>query len=1410
MSNLEKKLAALSPEKRAQLIRQLKNKESGKGAAGSNYRITRADHSGRAALSYAQQRLWFLDQLEPGSPLYNIHLALRIEGALDTSALQMALDTIVCRHEALRTIFRMENDQACQVILPEYKLRISCNDLTHIPRGERENEARRIIIEEAKVPFDLSEKPPLSVHLLKLADDDHVFFMIVHHIIIDGWSLGVFSQELGHLYNACVCNKAPTLPELPIQYADFSEWQRKRLQDETLEQEIEYWRNKLEGAPPLLELPTDAPRPASKTINGARQSVLLPDKLTQEIKNLCQQENVTLFMTLLAAYQVLLARYSGQEDIIVGSPIAGRTQAETEPLIGFFVNSLVMRTNLSGNPAFTELLGRVQQTALEAYEHQNVPFEKLVEKLNPERNLSYTPIYQVAFAFQNMHIKPLELEGLEVSTLDVDRGTATFDLSLFVINTRQGLKILMEYNTDLFEHETIERMLAHYLQLLRGIVADPGQPIGSIPMLTPAEETTIIRDWNRTRSDYPRDKTLVRLLEHQAMKTPETIAVSSGENALTYTELHKRANQVARHLIEQGVRPGTFIGLCMTRSVEMFVGMLGILKAGAAYLPLDPDYPHERLRFMIGDCSVSKIVTMEQYRDLVLGFHAKPICLDSDWSEISGQPETPPGVEISPDDLCYIIYTSGSTGMPKGVLIEHGNIVHSTTARMGYYPEPVKKFMLLSSFAFDSSVAGIFWTLCQGGTLFLPGQGVEKDLHAVADLIEREGPSHMLCLPSVYSMLMEVSRPGQLCALNTVIVAGEACPPALARRHLEQMPGAALYNEYGPTEGTVWSTVYKVDPNNPPGQVVPIGRPIPNVQAYILDRNLQPAPIGAAGELHIAGDGLARGYLNNDVHNRTKFIKLTLPGLKKKVRLYKTGDLVRYQKDGNIVFLGRVDTQVKIRGYRIELGEIETTLASHPKVKDAVVLAREDRPGDKRLVAYIIPRPGHDISQDLITDFLEEKLPAYMIPGRYVFLDKFRLTPNGKIDRNALPAPGIPEGSAREFAAPRTECETLLTDIWCEVLGAEKISIKDNFFHLGGHSLLGVQLLNNIEKATGKRLPISALFKAPTIEGMARLLESGPGNTTASQDIQFTSRWNSLVAVKPEGTRTPFFCVHGRAHSLAQYMHEDQPFYWLHHGQDARRTTYHSVEEIAADHLREIRNVQPHGPYYLGGFSFGGMVAFEIAQQLIREGEEIALLALFDPTLANKYTLGSIRAGQGNKLKAFRKKISDEKSLAQKVGRIGDALWSRKRRIIKKCLDRYKVVICKTCMAMGRPVPSALAVFNLIELFKKAASEYTYEPFPGPVTMFIPEIYKKRKNLVDTLQERWNSIALQGVEFRLVKGAKTHHKMVEEPYVRDLVEQLEACLRNNYEQRKQKTRKQQSPDPQVSVQSRAGDISDNA
>ncbi len=1383
MENLDQRIASLSPEKRA-LLAQLKKKNSaGSPPASTTYHIPKIGHNGIAPLSYAQQRLWFLDQLEPGSPLYNLHLSLRLQGKVDFDALHQAINTIISRHEALRTTFQMQGNQACQVILPEYKLDLPTSDLSHILPAEREGKVCSIVIEEAQRPFDFSMQPPLRARLLKFDEEDHVFIMIIHHIIIDGWSLGVFNKELGLLYSAICSGKEAALPDLPVQYIDFSDWQRQRLQDEVLEKQIKYWVDQLDGAPPLLELPTDRPRPAENSICGARQAIILPKELTAGLKTLCQQEQVTLFMILLAAYQTFLFRYSGQDDIVIGSPVASRIQPEIEGLIGFFINALVFRTDLSGNPTFRDLLARVKKTALDAYSHQDIPFEKLVEKLKPQRNLSYSPIYQVAFAFQNMHTKPLSLQGLTVTPLEIDRGTATFDLSLFVINTDQGLKILFEYNTDLFDDTTIGRMLGHYQQLLEGIVEDPDQTISTLPLLADAEKNLMLKTWNDTQADYPKDKSLVQLFEQQVLNTPDQFAVATETNTLTYAQLNARANQVAHYLRNKEVKTGSIVGLCLGRSTEMFIGMLGILKSGAAYLPLDPDYPPERLQFMISDCKVSTVITLSQYQEMVACFHTKTVCLDTDWQAISSEADENPLLDIHPENLCYIIYTSGSTGMPKGVLIEHRNIVHSVTARINYYPETVKKFILLSSFAFDSSVAGIFWTLYQGGTLYLPRQGDEKDLYRIAAIIEEERPTHMLSLPSVYNLLLntplatDTANEQPLTSLNTVIVAGEACPPALIEQHHEKLPQAVLYNEYGPTEGTVWSTVYRTGPQDLPLNQVPIGKPIQNVQTYILDPEQQPVPIGVKGELYIGGAGVAHGYLNNDVYNRTKFI--VNPFLTNtKERIYRTGDLARFLPDGNIMFMGRIDSQVKIRGYRIELGEIESIITSHPAISEAVVIDREDTPGDKRLVAYIINQQGHDLTTPSIKEFLLEKLPAYMAPTSYVFLDRFLLTPNGKVDRKALPAPDHAAlKSGEECVPPRSETEKILVKIWADTLNIEKVGIHDNFFDLGGHSLLGVYLLNNIEKATGKRLPIAALFKTPTIEGMSSFLEDKPASDSKSQETGTLSRWNSLVAVKPNGSRTPFFCVHGRAHSLAEHMHPDQPLYWLHHGQDARRTIYHTVEEIAADHLKEIRNVQAHGPYCLGGFSFGGMVAFEIAQQLLQQGEDIALLALFDPTLVDKFSSVEKQKTKKN-VRKLSHKFKLKNNVFYKLGRASQVIKANLRRIYKRCQEKLKMMICKICMAFGKPVPSSIAVFNLIELFQEAAAHYKYQSFPGLVTMFIPDIFKKRRNLVLSIKQRWTNIAQEGIEIRFVKGATSHHKMVEEPHVQDLISQLELCLKN--------------------------------
>lgn len=1035
--------------------------------------------------SFAQQRIWFLDQLGPQSTAYNDPTSLRLNIALNVGALEQSFNAFVQRHEVLRTSFVAVNGHPMQVIAPALKLPLPLVDLSTLLHAEREAEALRLANEQAQRPFDLTQGPLMRVLLLQLGAEEYLLLLTIHQIISDGWSLGVLFQELASLYTAFTSGQPSSLPDLPIQYADYALWQQERVQEDLLADDLAYWKQQLAGAPALLDLPTDRPYPASQTFRGSAYLVTLPLDLTEALKTLSRREGVTLYMTLVAAFQTLLYRYTGQDDMVLGTFTAGRTHEELEALIGFFVNTLVLRTDLSGNPTFRELLGRVRTVTFEAYAHQEVPFDSLVRELQPTRSLGQNPLCQVMLVLQPP--PPPLPSGWELSRMDIKTGAARFDLSLNSADRPEGLACSFEYSTALFDATTIARMAGHWQTLLEGIVAEPTRQLAELSLLTENERQQLLVEWNATHAGYPKDRCIHQLFEAQVERTPDAVAVVFEDEPMTYRELNRRANQLAHHLRALGVGPEMLVGLCVERSLEMVIGLLGILKAGGAYVPLDPAYPKERLAFMLEDSQAVVLLTCEQLLPLLPEHQPHTVCLDSAWPTIAQELTVNPVTPSTSDNLAYVIYTSGSTGKPKGVSVSHQNLVHSTVARTIYYKEPVNRFLLLSSFAFDSSVAGIFWTLCQGGALVLPRADLQLEISYLTKLIPQNQVSHLLCLPALYMLLLEQAKLQQIVSLRTIIVAGEPCPKELIKRHYHLLSHAQLFNEYGPTEGTVWCSVYNCRPENLRSPV-PIGRPIPNMQVYLLDTHLQLVPIGVPGELHIGGDGLARGYLNHPELTNAKFIAHPFsnePG----ARLYRTGDLARYLPDGNIEFLGRADHQVKIRGFRIELGEIEEVLRQHPQVQEAVVAARGDTSGDKRLVAYIVAAQRQSLPINDLRVSLKEKLPDYMLPSAFVLLDALPLTPNGKIDRQALPMLDQVKPQLEEtFVAPRSSVEEVLASVWAEVLGLEQIGIYDNFFALGGHSLLAMQVTWRLWTTMQVEVPLRAFFEASTVAQLAEII----------------------------------------------------------------------------------------------------------------------------------------------------------------------------------------------------------------------------------------------------------------------------------------------------------------------------------
>ncbi len=1105
MSRVSKRSFEFSSKKR-ELLEALLQEEG--VSLSSAQKISRRREADSLPLSFAQQRLWFLNQLEPDSPFYNVPAALRLSGPLNVAALKQSINEIIRRHESLRTTFAAVDGTPVQVVAPTLTLTLPIIDLKHLPESRREAETLRLVTEKARLPFDLAHGPLIRATLLQLDEDEHVLLSTIHHIAADGWSTGIFSRELGVLYETFSQDKSSPLQELPIQYADYAVWQREWLQGEVLEKQLSYWKEKLAGAPAVLELPTDRPHPFVQSYQGAKQRLTLSKSVTEGIKRLSQREGTTLFMTLLAAFQTLLMRYTSQDDIVVGTPIAGRSQAETENLIGFFVNTLALRTDLSGDPSFKELLARVKEVTLGAYTHQDVPFEKLVEELQPERSLSRTPLFQVVFALHNMPGQASELSGLKLSGLPLDIGKSQFDLSLFAFEGAEGLSCVLEYSTDLFDAATATRMLGHFARLLEAIVADPEQRLSKLPLLSEAERHQLLVEWNDTATVYPKDKTIHQLFEAQVEERPDAVAVVFEDHQLTYRELNRRANQLAHYLQRSGVRPEVRVGIMMERSVEMVVGLLGILKAGGAYVPLDAAYPKERLAFVLEDADLPVLLTQAHLHTELPGHRAKVVCLDTEWADIARESvENPVGTTmVTADNLAYVIYTSGSTGQPKGVLVTHHNVVRLFKATEAWFNfNETDVWTLFHSYAFDFSVWELWGALAYGGRLVVVPYLVSRSPEAFYELLRREQVTVLNQTPSAFHQLMQAEeRAGavQKLELRFIIFGGEALELQGLRswfaRHGDEQP--QLVNMYGITETTVhvtYRSLTMADVERSAGSV--IGRHIPDLQVYVLDGQLQPVPVGVPGELYIGGAGVARGYLNRIELTDERFIADQFSG-QAEGRLYKSGDLGRYLPNGEMEYLGRIDQQVKIRGFRIELGEIEAVISRHATVREVVVTVREDVPGDKRLVAYLVAAQEQSApSTGELRSYLKEKLPEYMVPGVFVILDALPLTPNGKVNRRALPAPdeARPE-LEQQYVTPRNAVEEVMAGIWAEVLKVEEIGIHDNFFDLGGHSLLATQVVSRVRTALQVELPLRALFEEPTVAGLAKRVDEARQTRTSA------------------------------------------------------------------------------------------------------------------------------------------------------------------------------------------------------------------------------------------------------------------------------------------------------------------------
>ncbi|MCC5658518.1 amino acid adenylation domain-containing protein [Nostoc sp. XA010] len=1345
--------------------------------------------------SFAQQRLWFLDQLASGNPFYNVSTALCLKGSLNFTALKQTFNEIVRRHETLRTTFVMVQ-QPVQLIAPSLTIPLPLIDIRNFDQ-ERETQVRRIATAEAQHPFNLTTGPLLRVKLLQVDEAEYVLLLNLHHIVADGWSIGVLIRELGVLYKAFVednpCLISTLLPELPIQYADFAQWQWEWLQAvgengcSPLQTQLAYWQKQLDGIS-VLNLPTDRLRPVVPTYRGAKQFLELPQSLTQALEALSYQEDVTLFMTMLAAFQTLLYRYTQQEDIVVGSAIANRNRSELEGLIGFFVNSLVLRSDLSGNPTFRELLNRVREVTLGAYTHQDLPFEKLVEELHPDRDLSRHPLFQVVFSLQNTPIEALELPGLKLSLFDFDSKIAKLDLEFHLWRDLETLKGEVVYSTDLFDQSTITRMLGHFQILLESIVVNPKERISDLSLLTKGERQQLLIDWNDTKKTYPNSKCFHQLFEAQVEKSPDANALVFGNQQLSYKELNIRSNQLAHYLKIIGVKTESLVGICVERSPEMIIAILGILKAGGAYLPLDPSYPQERLNFILKDAQVSVLLTQEKLLQHFTEFSNPIISIDKHWAAITQHNPENPNSCITLENLAYVIYTSGSTGQPKGVLIEHRGLSNLAADQIEVFNlQPSNRILQFASLSFDASIFEIVMALGIGATLYLTNKECLLSGKALLQLLREKSITHVTLPPALLAVLPTESLP----ALQTIISAGESCSEDIVKRWWS--PSRRFFNAYGPTEATVWSTVAEIKSVS---EKPPIGHPIANTEIYILDKHLQPVPIGILGELYIAGDGLARGYLNCPELTAKKFISNPFNG-KKGTSLYKTGDLARYRPDGNIEFLDRIDNQVKIRGFRIELSEIETVISQHNNVKKAIVIVQGNLYDNKHLVAYIVSKSPQEQTIIELRQFLKGKLPQYMIPKAFVILDYLPLTANGKVDHYALKAIDTQSRSIdKAFISPRTPTESTLAKIWAEVLNVENVGIHDNFFDLGGNSLLAIRLLDQINKQFERGLPLSNLFLNQTIESLAIALYSKTDSLACFP----------LVPIQPNGSNPPFFCVHPifgvvfPYYELAHQLGENQPFYGLQPIGIDGETPLNRIEDMATHYIEALRSVQPKGPYFIGGWSFGGWVAFEMAQQLQNSGEEVALVAVLDtvapiksnlPSLSNAFKfifttvvpyiwpffvdyLYLITAPSKNRINRLTSRFYNFQGLTRY------SFWesltrSLKTNLFSHFIQKEDATVNLVSNESKQRVLSESAIVPMLRVFYANSQA---------VLNYVPQVYPKRINLFRTKVQLnvadgegsmgWDQLAVGGTEIHHIPG--NHLTMLRKPHIQVLAAQLKACI----------------------------------
>ena len=1301
--------------------------------------------------SLAQQAFWFLDQLESGNSAFNVAVRFHLAGPLDVRLMEGAFNEIIQRHEILRTRIEQEGGELVQVVLPSLQMTIEVIDLSAMPEGERRAETERQGSIEANRPFTLDQAPLIRANLLRLGPVEHMLQVTMHHAVSDGWSVGLLTDEISAIYDALAKGESCPLPKLPIQFPDFTIWQREFLNGKEIAAQLDYWKRRLAG---FVEtnLPTDRTRPLIKRWRGDIVSILLPDELTAKLQRVGQDNGATLFMVFLATFNVLLLRYTGQTDIAIGSPVVGRTRVEIEKLIGVFINTVILRTDLSGNPAFNQALRAVRETVIEAMANQDLPFETLVKELHPNRDLSRNPLFQINFIHQRDFVKPVRFGGITLTAIPSRSPGAIFDLQFFMVERDGMWRASCDFNTDLFDRETAVRMLGHFQQLLGSVAARPEAPIEQLEILTPEERRRLLIDWNSTRRVFPREKTIHDLFEEQASRHAAKVAVRCGQRSLTYAELDQAANRLSARLHSLGVKPGVLVGLCVDRSTDMVVGVLGILKSGAAYVPMDSAFPAERLACMIEDAKMPVIVTQSGLVSGLPPHGAKVLLLETLPPEV---PIVATGPRARAEDVAYVIFTSGSTGRPKGVRIQHRavvNFLNSMRREPGLAPDDV--LLSVTTLSFDIAGLELFLPLTTGATVVVATRETASNAHLLAQELEVTGATVMQATPVTWRMLLESRWKGgpRLKAL----IGGEGVPRDLVNKLAPRC--ASLWNMYGPTETTIWSTVGRLGPGEGP---VRIGRPIDNTEIYIVSPEMQLQPVGVAGELLIGGEGLALGYLDPAKLTEEKFIADPFSG-RAGARVYRTGDLARWHADGSLECLQRMDQQVKIRGFRIELGEIEAVLARHPEVRQSVVVAREENSGEKRLVGYVVPAEGRNPDVAELREHLRGALPDYMVPSALMLLEQLPLTPNGKIDRKALPAnDAVSVGIAVGGKSPRNSTEQRLAAIFSKVLRTEVTSIHESFFDLGGHSLLAVSLMDQIEREFGTRVPLAQLFSAPTIARLAEHMNAPDARP---------KRWNSLVPIRPSDGRPTLFLVHGAGgnvllyRELAQALGSEVSVYGFQSlGLDHETQPLTGIEEMAARYVQELRTFQPSGPYHLGGYCMGGTVAYEMARLLLRDGQSVGLVALLDTY--NLCTVQRIR-GYRDTFSTLRQKVGFHfANLARLGAKDVQNYLSEKFRMAREVASGGLRARWKGLRA-GRDRDKAVGVF-IQELNHEAAWAFVPQPCGVGLTVFRPQ------NNYDYFSDPklgWSELATGSLE--IVELCANPHAMLIHPQVHFLADEL--------------------------------------